>query len=960
MTNYHIDGLIRHRENQRGIPNLLVEAYDYDLLYDQKLGAATTDAEGKFRITFHTRDFRRLFERHPDIYLKIWNQQGVLIHSTRSQLRVNAGKKESYLIELPRPPERGKGMLIGGILVDKGAFAGMTPEAIGALAAAYYGEPLNNKTQELLEAVNPQLLDPIRRRHRSLDTHCCLTPFMTFVEAAWRHRQAPAGLLEKFDRQRFNCPGGHEVHETAHFRIHYQRWRQPIEFWEPASGAVLPADTPAVEVRRFHDDEQVIGMTVADCGVPNYIQQVAIWLEYVYKRYVRDFEFPDPLPAQKKLKVLVRYLPGASGCAGRNFIEISNDLNARSLAGAIVHQLFHAVQATCLASTSNAPFEDWAPFLLEGLPLLMEDLLNNNLKRWISDANTFLNHTGEPVSLPYLQRESILFWKYMTEQYTSTVSASGQRARGADVVGKVLKSIAFNGRADIRALKFLWQQDSGPYRLPRYGSMCCFQRSEPLAQDIFTTETAFGNWLVANFMQFFNRQKGFDQRFTYFDAQGEAPGGTSLSPLASIEEIDWPDHDKLSINGELPAWAARYHLIRLEKELNTAVVTLDQTTIEKPLIHLLQLVDDKGEFRIHDMSKFDGPFRKSINCTDLDALVLIIGATDSGGRYLVQVSNSEPVSDVMITRWNCRQGKEYEFNPANGAWHWLSPDLWVDNEHDGKTAGALRPGSANRLWVRLRNKGTADASNISLRCFWQEASPNPQEKQWQPVHTSPEGKTATLDRLSLRAGETKCWAVDWYIPAAMPATCRGYALKVSVYSPDDRNSDNKTAISNYAVMDGKTLNGNGTAIVFLSWWPQLKSSDHTGSLEFLETWVVPANDPKLLLRLRDLRNLQRISLKDILSHMPVTMTESNKSSKMPSLMMESRLHITAPNRLGLPSNPFLEIAAADAAPLFVAPQNRNIDTEAVPPGLASQPLLTIVQAHRGLVLGGISIVPWSN
>ena len=55
---FAIMGVIREKESGLGVPGLIVRAYDKDLLYDDMLGSAVTDANGGFGIRYREADFR--------------------------------------------------------------------------------------------------------------------------------------------------------------------------------------------------------------------------------------------------------------------------------------------------------------------------------------------------------------------------------------------------------------------------------------------------------------------------------------------------------------------------------------------------------------------------------------------------------------------------------------------------------------------------------------------------------------------------------------------------------------------------------------------------------------------------------------------------------------------------------------------------------------------------------------
>jgi hypothetical protein len=106
-----ISGLVREKESKQPAGGLLVRAFDRDLFYTDLLGNAVTAANGTFVIAYRGKDFQELFEKKPDIYLEIYGSAAVQpspatammpIFTTRRHVRFNAGKREFFLIEIPR------------------------------------------------------------------------------------------------------------------------------------------------------------------------------------------------------------------------------------------------------------------------------------------------------------------------------------------------------------------------------------------------------------------------------------------------------------------------------------------------------------------------------------------------------------------------------------------------------------------------------------------------------------------------------------------------------------------------------------------------------------------------------------------------------------------------------------------------------------------------------------------
>ena len=114
-VHFKIYGKVIDQETRKPLPGLTVKALDEDLLFDDLLGSAITDESGEFEIRYDSQDFQELFlDKKPDIFLRIENAAGELIHTTRDQVRAEAGKVEKFLIAIPpavrpRPHRRRRG-----------------------------------------------------------------------------------------------------------------------------------------------------------------------------------------------------------------------------------------------------------------------------------------------------------------------------------------------------------------------------------------------------------------------------------------------------------------------------------------------------------------------------------------------------------------------------------------------------------------------------------------------------------------------------------------------------------------------------------------------------------------------------------------------------------------------------------------------------------------------------------
>jgi hypothetical protein len=103
IASMRILGTVKEEESDRPLAGLLVRAYDEDLVKDDHLGDAITDAAGAFEIQYTEAQFRDLHETLPDLYLRIYDASGKrLLHTTEKNVRKNALVVERFEIQIPR------------------------------------------------------------------------------------------------------------------------------------------------------------------------------------------------------------------------------------------------------------------------------------------------------------------------------------------------------------------------------------------------------------------------------------------------------------------------------------------------------------------------------------------------------------------------------------------------------------------------------------------------------------------------------------------------------------------------------------------------------------------------------------------------------------------------------------------------------------------------------------------
>jgi len=110
QDDFRILGTIEEEETGRPLANLIVRAFDRDLIFDDKVGFATTDDDGRFEIRFNRQDFSDVSESRPDLYLRVFDRSGIReIHQTTDAIRWNASLSERYRLRIPARALRPQG-----------------------------------------------------------------------------------------------------------------------------------------------------------------------------------------------------------------------------------------------------------------------------------------------------------------------------------------------------------------------------------------------------------------------------------------------------------------------------------------------------------------------------------------------------------------------------------------------------------------------------------------------------------------------------------------------------------------------------------------------------------------------------------------------------------------------------------------------------------------------------------
>jgi hypothetical protein len=86
-----VSGTVYDARSSSTLGNLCVEVWDEDFIMNDFLGSTTSDLSGHYRVSFERDKFHGVFDVNPDVYIKVKNNDGTLLHrsSTRKEVGDN-------------------------------------------------------------------------------------------------------------------------------------------------------------------------------------------------------------------------------------------------------------------------------------------------------------------------------------------------------------------------------------------------------------------------------------------------------------------------------------------------------------------------------------------------------------------------------------------------------------------------------------------------------------------------------------------------------------------------------------------------------------------------------------------------------------------------------------------------------------------------------------------------------
>lgn len=923
-----IQGFVRWDDVNESIPDVTVKLYPCGSEIGEPLGAGQTDKEGRFVIEFNPNAEIERYLRDFEAYFIVTNRKNQILHSTQeSPLRLIRGKVEvtlqvpanaRKLTDLRQKRERPQ-LQVGPLRMDAEQVSKVTPEDVFNVVRALRRQPTSDRALKRIAALSPDLI-PEQLTKRTLSA----TPILEALEALIKLKKWPRDVSLEIERilQGKGLGFVAQVYNTPNFTITY---------YDAGADAVNP-DISAQAVNEPGSDPPVVIDTLPAGAPPTYVKRVGYWLEKALNIYLSPpFSMNNPA-AGGRIPVYVEDY-GFGGATPSAFY-IDNDLPADIVCAVAVHELFHMVQ---YQYPGNGP---WKWSIMEGGAVVAEDAVADLMNRYLDEAGVNFNGTGTQVntnlSLISASYKSCLFWRYMAEQQSWDTT---EPLIGVETYRNVIEHCSAGSWAtdDIKA---------AVRELPWYQDFYEFAYLDASKQDRTCSETLFGNYALACYLKDLGVNLP-DRRFDFMEDEEEiridnillavlpAPQQTALAAVTLSGSGTVAPNASAVFNSSVNSFASRYYEVAIDPAVTNVDVHFKASSGLSSSIFQIALIDEDGQVRdIHrtDLSIYTKRITNLRDGKRLSKLGLVVSGADSSGNFSLNIAAAAPAPDVMITRWHSALKTEYEIDPFGWSWTWVSPDVWVDNNNDGMADGEVYFDFDNKLHVRLHNKGNAAAVGIQVELHYQDASGGLSPTAWLPVQNKA-GITQTINILSLAAGASQDWTVNWS-PSPSGAS-QHFCVRAVVTVPGDPNTDNKRLVSNFGKV--KVKSGSFIDIGLIR--------RHLYQIpKWVTLRVVPRLTPDFQVSLHDLNEIETILLQpDEVVH--------------DLLRIEHRVVREHPIRNGDEMHkPF---GFAPIKQLKKRPDPRSFyktDPRALPPGVADQPLLTVVYEVAGHPLGGVTFL----
>ncbi len=677
---------------------------------------------------------------------------------------------------------------LGNLRLDKSVWETLKPNDLHNLARLNMGQVIPSRAKRKLERLCPDLI-PDQMARKSL----CTTEVVLALYEMQRQKQWTGYVGNELDTILtgfWDSGFAQESYESANFVITYQTsGTQAVDPDKSAMDIVSPGSNPPVVLD-----------TIPAGGAgdpPTYVRLIAFWLERALANYINPpFSLRNPA-AGGKSPVYVNH--GSSGSASPSgSFSIHWDLSPELVCAVSVHELFHMVQFEYGLSYSHP----WRQSMMEGGATLSEDSSADEMNRYLFEASTSWNGDGVLVkperSLISASYDCALFWRYIAEQHSTDIT---EPHVGVETYRKLIEVCSVDGCTTAAIEKAIRQ-------LPWYEGFYQFRYLDPTQLELSRSETTLGNFALALYLKdlgvnvpsarfdFLEDEEniGFDEVLNT-----QWPGaGTAVSQLVSVAltaSDNLTNGANLNYANSVSPFSSRYYEVQIDTAVSNVDVTFAAGASLTSLVFQIVQIDEDGQVRdIHrtDKTSYTKRITNRQGGKVLDRLLVAVTGGDSSGSFNLIVGSAAAASDVMVTRWNSSVTNEYEMRSRY--WTWVSPDIWVDNDGNGLADSVVYFNHDNKLTIRLHNKGNLDAAGIQVDFWYQDATGGLHPGDWLPVRNK-SGTSQQLSGLTLAAGATDTWSVDWSPVAS--GSSKHFCLRAVVFSPGDANTDNKRVLSNF-------------------------------------------------------------------------------------------------------------------------------------------------------------------
>ena len=932
---WQIKGIVQWDDDRSPATGVTVEMYLGDKAQSRPAGSADTDKYGRFAIQFPDHETVAGQTRGVNAFFNVLDKKRRVIYSTQDTPIKTAGPMWEVTLTLPAATReamdrRGRQrpqVQVGPLVFDAEELEKAKPDIVLDIARLLSGRKLPDISIKRIERLSPDLI-PERLGRRTL----CVTAIHEAIEELIRRKRWPRELAREFDHLLHLRDLGfaEETYECPNFIITYQT----------SGPAAVDPDTSAQDVFEPGSTPPVVIDSLPAGSPPTYIKRLCFWLERALSSYVTPpFSMLNPAGAGK---IAVNVIAETFGGANPTGFHIGNALPPDLMCAVAVHELFHMVQYE-YGGTGL-----WRESVFEGGATFAEDSAAEFMNRYLDEAGTNFNGSGVMAipnqSISTAAYKCSLFWRYVAEQHSPLINPGDEPKIGVETYRKIIE--------DCSAGSYTTADVKGALRsLPWYQDFYEFEYLDPMKQDLTRAETTLGNYALACYLKDLgsnvpDRRFDFmeDEENIYIDEVINAILGTPLqTTLASVVLAGSgtvTPTTSLSFPSSVNSFGNRYYEVLVDAAVTNVTVEFTAGAGLTTPIFQIALVDEDGAVRdIHrtDRTSYTKMITNIRDGKHLSKLGIVISGADSSGSYSLNITSSAPASDVMVTRWHSVMKREYEIDSRNWAWTWVSPDVWVDNDGDGSADGQVFFNFDNQLHIRLHNKGNVDATGIQVDLSYQDASGGLSPAGWLPVQNTG-GMTQVLTGLSLAAGATNDWAVDW--SPSPSGTSNHFCLRAIVTSPGDPNTDNKRVQSNFGNVIVKP--GKFVDIRLIRRGLYRIPRD-------IVMQVVPRLGPEFEVSLEDIREQKTKRLGPGETSLDEIRLTHRKVGKY-IVHNDDHNHHPDHEPCRCVINPRRVEQSPDPRGYY------KTDPQSLPPGVAGKPMVTVVHEVDGLPLGGVTFM----